>query len=80
MGLEVVQELPKPKLVVFGIKEGVMMTLATVVLVDVTKRESVISEILETLASSTSCILGDTLIYTEKFDAFQIKEMSNGPD
>lgn len=75
---EVVVHFPSPKLVVLGFKDNLAVPLAQVVITEPEKRHEIINSVLVQLAENTICILGDTLVYTDKYDAFQIKEIDNG--
>lgn len=67
-------ELPPNWLTLFGIQHGVMIPLVSLRLMEPTKREEVVTSILEELAKGEVCLLHDTLIFTDKFDAFTVKE------
>lgn len=75
---EVVVHFPSPKLIVLGFKDNLAVPLAQIVIIDPEKRQEIIDSVLMQLAGNAACILGDTLVYTDKYDAFQIKEMDNG--
>lgn len=75
---EVVVHLPSPKMTLFGYKDHVAIPLATVVLNDPSKRAEIAETILTTLSDNTVCIMGNTLIYTDKYDAFKLEDTPDG--
>ncbi len=66
------KEIPLTPLGIYGIMGTTMIPLATYNLVDVTKRQDVINEILLEFSTKESVILGGTLVFTEGFDGFRI--------
>ncbi len=66
------KELPLTTLAIYGIMGTAMIPLATYNLLDNSKRQEVIDEILGEFASKETVILGGTLVYTEGFDGFRI--------
>lgn len=67
-----ITEIKLNPLSVYGVIGTAMVPLATFTIIDVTKREETILDLLGKLADSEKLIIGNTLIFTESYDAFRI--------
>ncbi len=67
-----ITELPLQKLTVVGIMGTAMIPIAEYGLLDASKRDEVITTILNELANNSVCIFGNSLVKTEGFDGFRI--------
>ncbi len=67
-----VVEIPLQPLQIVGIIESTMIHIATYNLVDASKRNEVVQEILTYLSSESVCFFGDTVIKTERYDGFRV--------
>lgn len=67
-----IQEIPIQKLHVVGIMGTAMIPIAEYGLLDASKRDEVVQTILNELANNSTCIFGNSLIKTERFDGFRV--------
>lgn len=67
-----IQEIPLTPLTLYGIQGQAMMPLASFKIIDTTMREAEIERLLSTLADQDKVIMGNTLIFTESYDAFRV--------
>lgn len=66
------KEIPLTPLAIYGLMGTTMIPLATYNLIDSSKRDEVIKEILLEFATKESVMLAGTLVFTEGFDGFRI--------
>lgn len=66
-------KLPDILLTLYGIQHGVMVPLVNLKIEDTINIDKALETTLSLLADNSACILHDTLVFTEKYDAFTIK-------
>ncbi len=67
-----IKEIPIEPLTVVGIIGTAMIPITTYGLLDASKRQEVITTILNELANNSVVILGNSLIRTECYDGFKV--------
>lgn len=67
-----IKEIPLTPLAIYGLMGTTMIPLATYNLIDSSKRDEVIKEILLEFATKESVMLAGTLVFTEGFDGFRV--------
>ena len=65
-------DFPLTPLCIYGIAGAAMVPLANFSLIDSSKRAETIEDLLMQLAAEEKVIIGNTLIFTESYDAFRI--------
>lgn len=66
-------KLPEIGMTLYGIQHGVMIPLVSLRVDNAEDIDKLYEDTLSILADNSVCILHDTLVYTDKFDAFTIK-------
>ncbi len=66
------KEIPLTPMQVIGYQKGQAVILGTMNLVKPEEREKTVDEILRQFAENEIVIIGNTLVYTENFDAFRV--------
>lgn len=67
-----VTEIPLSQIQVIGLQKGNGVVLGSFTVTDPSKREAVITEILENLAGNDVVVIGNTVVFTENYDAFRV--------